>query len=247
MVQIPKRQCGDLKPSLIDLEVSDMTTGRKQVKAVQRERLSERDYMYCVYWICLPNHLDIYSEGYVGITSNFHERMRAHKKNKRKSHFTFAKNKYGWTNLNKTIVAQHLSLFEALLLERTFRPVINIGWNSQQGGELGVEPGWYLDQTNRDKHSKATSEATILAIAVKDTKEARSERAKKNWKDKSKSYEGICSGSKNSRAILKEEQVRYIKYSLIPAGLKDREISEKFGVKPYVISFIRSGKNWSHI
>lgn len=32
----------DLKPSLIDLEATTMATGRKQVEAVHRERLSER-------------------------------------------------------------------------------------------------------------------------------------------------------------------------------------------------------------
>lgn len=43
-------QHADLKLSLIDLEADNNATGRKQDKTVQRERLSERDNMYCLYW-----------------------------------------------------------------------------------------------------------------------------------------------------------------------------------------------------
>jgi predicted GIY-YIG superfamily endonuclease len=244
---IPKRQSGDLKPPLIDLEVNGITTGRKQEKSVQRERLSEADYMYCVYWIRLENHTDVYKEGYVGITSNFTERIKSHKKNNRVSHLTNATKKYGWKNLVIDILFINLTQQQALDFEASFRPSCNIGWNSQQGGILGVEKEWYQIEENRNKHSRATSTATKIGIAAKDTIEARSKRAKDNWKQNRESYKDISKGSKNPKAKLVEEQVQYIKYTLIPANLHDKEIASLYNVKPYVINFIRTGKNWSYI
>jgi len=54
-------------------------------------------------------------------------------------------------------------------------------------------------------------------------------------------------GSRNPKALLTEEQVKEIKYILIPSGKSNKEIASLFFVKPYVISFIRIGKNWKHI
>lgn len=214
---------------------------------VQRERLSEGDYMYCLYWIRLEEHTDINLEGYVGITTNFKERIRAHRKCRIANHFTNAKNKYGWDNLIKEVITENLTKEQALLLEFNYRPFQNIGWNSQIGGELGVESSWYSIKENSDKHRSATSIATLKAIASKDSKEARSKRAKESWsKTRDKRVKAVT-GDNNPRALLTESQVRTIKYELIPSGLSNTEIAKMFCVKHYVISFIRSGKNWSHI
>lgn len=203
--------------------------------------------MYCVYWIRLEEHTDISTQGYIGITSNFVERIRAHKKNKRVSHLTNAIKKYGWKNLVIDILWADLTQQQALKFEANLRPSQNIGWNSQQGGLLGVEKEWYQIEENRIKHSKATSKATKDGIASKDTTEARSFRAKENWKTNKEAYKDICKGSKNPRAKLVEEQVQYIKSVLIPSNLHDKEIASLYDVKPYVINFIRTGKNWSYI
>lgn len=201
--------------------------------------------MYCVYWIKLREHSNLFIEGYIGISKDFEERMRAHKKNKRKSHLTYAINKYGWYDLDKIILYEDLDLNDALSIEADYRPTENIGWNSQRGGEIGVNPEWYLLSTNKEQHSDATSKATKLGISLKDTTEARAERARHNWL--TGSYKDSFKGSKNPRAILNEEQVRQIKHELIPSGLKDHEIAGKFDVGKHVISSIRYGKNWKHI
>lgn len=236
----------DLKPSLIDLEGCDEPTGRKQSKDGQRERLSERD-IYCVYWIRKTDHLDNTTEGYVGITKDLEERLRSHKKNLRRSHFTSAIKKYGWDNLVVEILHNNLFLDQALQIEKELRPQENIGWNSQRGGELGVNPEWYDIPENRKNHSRATSEATRIAIANKDTTEARAGRARQNWIKNRSSYEGRVKGSKNPNATLNEEQVEEIKYRLIPLGLSNFEIAKLFNVNPHVISFIRSGRTWKHV
>jgi hypothetical protein len=199
-----------------------------------------------VYWIREQQHTDIYTDGYVGITKKtLKERVREHKKNKKTS-IVSGKLKNN-ADLVCTVVHEVETLEEALSLERQYRPSQNIGWNLQKGGELGVEPEWYLIPENKLKHSMKTSEATQRGIAARDSKEARSERAKLNHKNNADSYKDIVKGENNPKAILTESDVVKIKYELFPKGMKNPEIAELFGVKPYVISFIRTGKNWSHV
>lgn len=200
--------------------------------------------MYCVYWIRLESHTDVTSQGYVGITKNLKERLKAHRKNKRKTRFSCAIKSHGFSNLIVEVLHENLSLQEALSIEQHLRPTQAIGWNCQKGGELGVESSWYENENNRSKHSEATSQATKLGIKLKDSKEARSLRAKK-CHDEGK-YKGSMTGSKNSRAILNEEQVKVIKYTLL-SKYTNIEIANMYNVKPYVIQFIRKGKNWKHV
>lgn len=203
----------------------------------QRERLSEGNIMYCVYWIRQEDHTDIDSEGYVGITKDFSERMKHHRLSKR----------FDWDHILIEIVQDDLSQEQALNLEFELRPTENIGWNRQRGGFIGVDSTWYDIEQNRQRHSIATSEATKRAIELKDSRKARSERAKLNWINNRENYKNVSVGSNNPKAILNESQVREIKYQMIPSDMTNTEIAKIFGVKHYVISFIRSGKNWSHI
>ena len=123
----------------------------------------------------------------------------------------------------------------------------NIGWNIQKGGEIGVDSAWYLVEFNRESHSKKTSLGTIKGIKEKDTPAKRSNRAKINWIKNRYSYKDKALGFNNPRSILTEDQVREIKYVHIPNGLSNKEIADLYEVQHYVISFIRTGKNWSHI
>lgn len=202
--------------------------------------------MMIVYWIREKQHNNIYTEGYVGITKKeLKERVREHKKNKGNSVVAGKLRKH--KDLVWSVVHEVQTLDEALSFENEYRPFQNTGWNLQKGGEVGVEPEWYSIPENSLRHSMKTSEATRRGIATKDTTEARSERAKLNHKNKPESYRDIVKGEKNPRAILTEADVVRIKYELFPKGLKNPEIATMFGVKPYVISFIRTGKNWKHV
>lgn len=202
--------------------------------------------MMIVYWIREKGHTDIYTEGYVGITKKaLKERVREHKKNKSNSVVAGKLRKH--TDLVWSVVHTVETLEEALALEAKYRPSQFVGWNLQKGGELGVEPEWYDNPENSQRHSRKTSEATLRGIATKDTREARSERARLNHKNNPDSYKDIVRGERNPKAILSEADVVKIKYVLFPQGLKNPEIATVFGVKPYVISFIRTGKNWKHV
>lgn len=236
----------DLKPLLIDLEADNNATGGKQElpNSVQPERLSKGGNIYSVYWIHHPTQFS-YKDGYIGITKNFKSRLKEHKLNKRDTHFTRAIKKYGWNNLIKEIIHKELTLEEALKLEFNYRPKQSLGWNSQKGGELGVEGDWYNILENKEKHSLNTSIKTKEGIKLNDSKEKRSKRAKDNWIKNRDSYNR--EGSKNSRAILDEEKVKCIKCNLLKQGIKDYIIAKIYNVKPYVINFIRKEKNWKHV
>ena len=237
----------DLKLLLIDLEAGNTATGGKQENSVQPERLSEGDNVYCVYWIHTKEHNDYYKDGYIGITSNFKERMRGHKRSKKDYIINRAIGKYKWDNLLKTILISNINLDQALLLENRLRPNPFIGWNGQSGGSIGVEKAWYEQNNNKTMHSLNTSIGTKAGIKSKDTHEKRSARAKKAYQQNKQLFQNMMVGSKNGKAKLNEEQVSNIKFNLIPKGMTNSEISKIYNVKPYVISFIKSGKTWKHI
>lgn len=243
-----KTHNADLKLPLIDLEADNTATGGKQEQcSVQPERLSEGDDNYCVYWIHTSNHSDRLTQGYIGITCNFKERLKSHKKNKRKTKLTDAIKTYGWNNLQKEILFENLSLQKALDIEEIYRIMPEIGWNIQKGGELGVDKSWYNIPKNKEKHSLNTSKNTKLGILNNDNKENRSNRAKLSRINNKESYKNVSIGSNNGKALLNEEQVKIIKFKLIPSGKSNKEIAEIYEIKPYVIQFIRTEKTWKHI
>lgn len=237
----------DLKPPLIDLETDNTATGRKQDNSVQRERLSEGDDKYNVYWIHLENHYNPYTQGYIGITKDIKQRFNEHKKARHKYRISFAIKKYGWENLIKDVLFSKLSKASALEIERSYRPIENIGWNYKVGGDAGIPSDWYLDDNNKKKHSLNTSIATKKAIAEKDSREKRSARAINVWVNKPYVYANISSGSNNPKARLNEQQVYNIRFNLIPMGLSNSEIAAAYNVKNYVISQIKTNKTWKHV
>lgn len=91
------------------------------------------DDVSCVYWIHRPEHTDILSQGYVGITKRFDRRLVEHSKTNENRHLKFAINKYGWENLVKEKIL--ISNEEYCLdIESKLRPKENIGWNLAKGG-----------------------------------------------------------------------------------------------------------------
>lgn len=91
---------------------------------------------YTVYWYKLPTHTNINTEGYIGITNNLSRRKKEHKRNAKKAstHFYNAINKYTFEALECIQVHSNITVEEASELEYSYRPSINIGWNSAQGG-----------------------------------------------------------------------------------------------------------------
>ena len=90
-----------------------------------------------VYWIHHSLHTDIAIDGYVGIATNFEQRMFAHKscaKTGKDGSLYKAIRKYGFESLVKEIILIADEKY-CLEIERKLRPVPRIGWNIAVGGE----------------------------------------------------------------------------------------------------------------
>jgi predicted GIY-YIG superfamily endonuclease len=110
-----------------------------------------------VYWIHHPEHTDMFTQGYVGITNNTKKRFEGHKNRPANAHLKHAIKKYGWDNLLKTVILVADETY-CLMIETKLRAENKIGWNLVKGG--GMPPifnksGW--------KHTKESNEKNRLA------------------------------------------------------------------------------------
>jgi hypothetical protein len=109
--------------------------------------------MHSVYWIRNASHTDIFSQGYVGVSSNVVKRWNSHKNSPTNYHFSNAINMYGWDNLVKEVVLLANKDY-CLNVETKLRPNDKIGWNVVAGGGLppsskGKVLGAMSDDTKR--------------------------------------------------------------------------------------------------
>ena len=86
-----------------------------------------------VYWIRHPDHTDMFTQGYIGISSNVKQRWESHSKNSSNLHIGRAVKKYGWDNLIKQVVLIADKAY-CLAVETKLRPANQIGWNVVGGG-----------------------------------------------------------------------------------------------------------------
>jgi len=110
-----------------------------------------------VYWIHLPEHTDIYSQGYVGVSENPTKRL--------KQHLTEAKNNthvnpYLLRVLNKHSVVQTIlysgNSIDCYTLELHYRPKKLIGWNINKGGICPPsKKGWRPSEKTLSKRSNS--------------------------------------------------------------------------------------------
>jgi group I intron endonuclease len=97
-----------------------------------------------IYWIRLPEHTNIATQGYVGVSKNVSRRITEHLRDlvattHTNPHLKYAFNKYGWDRFIIDIFFCGHEDF-CYLLENDLRPTKNIGWNITIGGHRG--PGW---------------------------------------------------------------------------------------------------------
>jgi len=102
-----------------------------------------------LYWIRLATHSDMSTEGYIGVSFNFKQRMNEHFKftSKLNSHFGNAISKYGWDNLIKEIIFEGSSE-ECYAKEKELRSKFQIGWNEAIGG-LGGNRSVFINYKKR--------------------------------------------------------------------------------------------------
>ena len=91
-----------------------------------------------VYWIRLPEHTDIASQGYVGVSKNPEKRLQSHLKKSKNhtrdnNHLYHSIRKYSWEKLIKETIlyGEESYCYET---EMYLRPISNVGWNIRPGG-----------------------------------------------------------------------------------------------------------------
>lgn len=99
--------------------------------------------MSSLYWIRHADHTDIFSQGYVGVSSNVERRIRHHRTKPQNLHLGSAINKYGWDGLVKEVVIIAADGY-CLAMESKLRPKENIGWNIVVGGGKPPVTKWNL-------------------------------------------------------------------------------------------------------
>ena len=101
----------------------------------------EKSDLTCVYWIRKVEHTNIYTEGYVGVSTNVERRWR--------EHITEARANRHPNSFLCNVINKHYPdnlIFEIVYLsnedncynyEEMLRPETNIGWNLRSGGPVG--------------------------------------------------------------------------------------------------------------
>lgn len=141
--------------------------------------------MYKIYWIKYPEHTNPLTEGYIGLTSqNVEDRFAEHKHNRKNK---LLSNRCRKENVTIVCLHDNLSKEEARLLEQSYRPELNIGWNINVGGDL--------PPTRKNK----IGEKTILKG------EARTEKQKEASRKHSEKMKGNNSSGKRKNRVVHEK------------------------------------------
>jgi len=91
--------------------------------------------MSSVYWIHHPEHTDMFSQGYIGVSKDIKKRWYDHAKHTDNLHLKRAIKKYGWDNLIKEVVLVAEEAY-CLIIEAKLRAEDKIGWNIVKGGGM---------------------------------------------------------------------------------------------------------------
>lgn len=113
-----------------------------------------------VYWIHHPDHTDMFSQGYIGVSKRYKRRLWEHLNLSKNTILIKAIKKYGWDNLVKKEIL--ISDFEYCFeIEKKLRPEKNIGWNIAVGGgppPLMFGNNWNVGKPSWNKGKKFTEE-----------------------------------------------------------------------------------------
>ncbi len=79
--------------------------------------------MAVLYWVHLPEHSNMFNQGYIGVTPNIKKRIREHK-HKFKAYAD-------QLIIDVILIAEQSYCY---MIEKSLRPIRNIGWNKAIGG-----------------------------------------------------------------------------------------------------------------
>lgn len=137
----------------------------------------------CVYWVRLPEHTDMFSEGYVGVTrKGLDERFKGHIKKASlgyKGLFSKAIRKYQ-DRLIKSIILIGTEDY-CYEIEEKLRPSSYIGWNSARGGMRSGWESFQGDAFKREVWIQKLRDANLGKKAPEGSRQNYSAAAKEKW------------------------------------------------------------------
>lgn len=200
-------------------------------------------YSHSLYWIHLPDHIDINSEGYVGVSNNLKRRISEHFTSTKKGYKT---NPYLGRILKKYPLTIKFTIIfcgteEACYsLEETLRPKKHVGWNLNKGGmRPPIMSGIPRTQETKRKISEKLKGHSVSAetrdkISKKGKQRICSEESKKklseHFKGKKRPVEigtKISNSKKGKPGISPSEDTR----KRLSEKLKNRKFSEETRAK----------------
>lgn len=128
---------------------------------------------HSVYWIHHPDHTDMFTQGYIGVSKFVEKRWKQHCKRTQNRHLKFAIDKYGWDNLIKEVVLVSSKAY-CLMIELKLRAKDAVGWNIVKGGGMPPDvtgntfakgrPSWNKGLTHSEEARKKISDSVKLQM-----------------------------------------------------------------------------------
>ena len=114
-----------------------------------------------LYWIRLPNHTNIFTQGYVGVSSDFKNRIADHRTGTTN---VLSKAGVGWEDL---VVETWTIPFDThRIMERGLRPRRDIGWNTLVGGGGQGKPVGNTGENTSHKLTDEDKAAIVMQYAT---------------------------------------------------------------------------------
>lgn len=129
--------------------------------------------MWYLYWLHLPTHSDINTEGYVGVSKRPKQRLYEHKHARKNPHLQNAFQKYGDTII-QTILLEGTEDY-CFSIEALYRPRKYIGWNISVGGIQppgnkgnihSIETKLMMSKNNRSRRGVSAETRHRMSVAL---------------------------------------------------------------------------------
>lgn len=178
-----------------------------------------------VYWIRSPEHTDINTEGYVGVTTRtIYQRLEEHKFNAPNKKLTNALKKY--TDVVIELVYEDTEE-NCYIKENELRPQINIGWNVAIGGEVCNVTG--RTKTEEEINAWRNTMLEIYGTLNTNTPE-RIEKAKQTREINGTKFNAVSYDAKEKSKNTRNK--KYGSFHSIEKELKTKKTHEINGTKP---------------
>jgi predicted GIY-YIG superfamily endonuclease len=141
-----------------------------------------------VYWIHHPEHTDMFSQGYIGVSKDVTKRWNKHRKHQENKHFANAVELYGWDFLVKKqiLIAEENYCLD---IEQKLRSTKNVGWNIAVGGGKPPVNRWNKGLSMSEETRQKVSQKKLGSIPWNKYKEG---MLPSSWNKGLKTPDNVC-------------------------------------------------------